>query len=354
MEERIQNRRTTFKVGLATDETAQEKRRREALAVQRARRSNTFDSIRGIEDLADCFLADADDDDGESEGKYDDAEDDNGVQNPLTLGHPSRDNRDLQSASASKPNKYRRFRDRCMRAEFLDLSLGLPAGFENDWILVGPVPKGKRCLALSLNEQTRSTHRGNMTTILLSRQNAHQIGEFDTNLPSGCILDCIYDLPNRTLWVLDVLKWKDQAMIDCEASFRFWWRDAKLSELNPQSWPTPSTLLCTSIPALSDFSKTRVAEIAEKMSSCSAATREISIRPNNGTSSKALHSINYESDGLLFYLKSATYESGESVLAGWVPLQVLEENSNLHGIAKLKWLCENGRHEEAEECQMQS
>jgi hypothetical protein len=123
------------------------------------RRSNTFDSIRGIEDLADCFLAD-DDGDGESEGKYDDAEDDNGVQNPITLGQPNLENRDLQPASASKPNKYRRFRDRCMRAEFLDLSVGLPAGFENDWILVGPVPKGKRCLALSLNEQTRSTHRG--------------------------------------------------------------------------------------------------------------------------------------------------------------------------------------------------
>ena len=192
-----------------------------------------------------------------------------------------------------------------------------------------------------------------MSTLLLSRQNAHQIGHFNTNLPPGCIVDCIYDLPNCILWVLDILKWKDQAMIDCEASFRFWWRDAKLSELVPQSWPTSATLLCTSIPALSDFSKTQVAEIAAKMSTCSTATREMTVRPNDGTHSKSLHSINYEHDGLLFYLKSATYESGESVLAGWVPLHVPEENSDVHGISKLKWLCENGR-DEIEECQMQS
>jgi len=71
--------------------------------------------------------------------------------------------------------------------------------------------------------------KAHTSTVLLSRKNADQIGEFSTPLPPNCIVDCIYDAPNHTLWILDVLKWKDQTMIDCEASFRFWWRDAKLS-----------------------------------------------------------------------------------------------------------------------------
>ncbi|KAI7958916.1 hypothetical protein MJO28_002707 [Puccinia striiformis f. sp. tritici] len=349
MEQRSQSRRANFKVGLPDIGRAQEKRRQEALAGQRARRSNTFDSIRGIEDLADCFLNDDSDDDG-TDGRYEDANESEHMRRNDDLANVSglsnQANHLDQSTSSSKPNKYRKFRNRCMRAECLDLSEGLlPVGFEDNWIMVGPVPKGKRCLALSLNDQKRSAHGGSMVTILLSRKDAHMIGQFNTNLPPGCIVDCIYDQPNQILWILDILKWKDQAMIDCEASFRFWWRDAKLSELPPQIWPNANTLLCATIPALSNFSKNKVAKIAGEMSLCSKITHQIVIRSNNAADPKCPYRAIYDCDGLLFYLKSATYESGESVLAGWVPL----ENS---GISSLKWLCERDQPE-TEEIQME-
>lgn len=141
-------------------------------------------------------------------------------------------------------------------------------------------------------------------------------------------------------------------MVDCEASFRFWWRDAKMSELTPQPLPSSTTLLCSSIGAWNTFSKAQVCEIADKMCTTSSATTQVIARSENNTSSQAPLSINYECDGLLFYLKSATYESGESVLAGWVPLQASQENFNQHGIAKLKWLCESGRDEKYDD-QMQ-
>jgi hypothetical protein len=54
-----------------------------------------------------------------------------------------------------------------MRAEFLDLSEGLPGDFENNWIMVGPIPKGKRCLALTFNEQKRATFGGTLAILFL-------------------------------------------------------------------------------------------------------------------------------------------------------------------------------------------
>jgi len=193
-------------------------------------------------------------------------------------------------------------------------------------------------------------HKAHTSTVLLSRKNADQIGEFSTPLPPNCIVDCIYDAPNHTLWILDVLKWKDQTMIDCEASFRFWWRDAKLSELAPQSRPSSTTLVCASIPARAHFSKAQVWDTAEKMStSSSLATVQLITRSDsdNTYSDAQLLNISYESDGLLFYLKEATYQSGESVLAGWVPLlPPQDQNSNLLGISHLMWLCQNSEDQQ--------
>lgn len=43
-----------------------------------------------------------------------------------------------------------------------------------------------------------------------------------------------------------------------------------------------------------------------------------------------------EADGLLMYLRSATYESGETVLAGWVPLMPVEsEHAGEVGVLRL-------------------
>lgn len=43
--------------------------------------------------------------------------------------------------------------------------------------------------------------------------------------------------------------------------------------------------------------------------------------------------ISAPADGLLMYLKSATYESGDTVLAGWIPLETEEDQDS--GVVKL-------------------
>lgn len=139
------------------------------------RRSDTFDRFRGIEDLEHCFLSDSDD------GRFEDA--DESVSTKATGPHPNLNSNQtlvqsqsvllepssvdiLQSSNQSTDpdrqelRKYRRFANRCMRAELLDLSNGLPDGFEEDWILVGPVPRGKRCLILTSHLASQHKSRG--------------------------------------------------------------------------------------------------------------------------------------------------------------------------------------------------
>ncbi|MBW0466516.1 hypothetical protein O181_006231, partial [Austropuccinia psidii MF-1] len=291
-----------------------------------------LDLIRGIESIADIFLNDQD---SESEGKYSDADEGEYEQqssHTQELDEPS--NPGVQSK-----NKYRRYRNRCMSAESLDLSDGLPEEFEQNWIMVGPIPKGKRCLALSFGVQNRRKMDA-PNTILLSRKSASLIGSFTTGLPSDCILDCVYDSESQVLWVLDLLKWKDQAMIDCEANFRFWWRDSKISELGPQNMPTSANLLIMLIPVLPGFSNATVATVTCHMMAHPSATQMFPVLSGTSDGSSMLHTIKFQHDGLLFYLQSATYESGETTLAGWVPLQVPAAEATTSGIGRLNLLCQ--------------
>ena len=65
---------------------------------------------------------------------------------------------------------------------------------------------------------------------------------FPSALPNGsratrsglcaCDLDCIFCEEDQTYYILDVLRWKDQAMIDCPSDFRLWWLASKLTEGN--------------------------------------------------------------------------------------------------------------------------
>jgi len=67
------------------------------------------------------------------------------------------------------------------------------------------------------------------------------IQKFPSNLPPLTVLDCILDAnwrENGILHVLDVIRWKGQDIGDCEARFRFWWRDTRLNELPPTLPPS--------------------------------------------------------------------------------------------------------------------
>jgi len=229
---------------------------------------------------------------------------------------------------------------------------GLPPDLDTAWVALGPVPRGKRCLAVANQSPNVSGTVAN--TLLKSRLKGRTILTFPSPLPPSTILDCILDenwKANGILHVLDVIQWKGQDLGDCESNFRFWWRDTRLAELvpippllytsydtqssntaNPSelfAYPTMflpvpyhldlslSSLLSTVIP-LSRSSRSVTIVLPEAADS---TTREEAMDLDQ--QSFQTNKVEVHSDGLLLYVSEASYESGTSPLSSWVPLKSL-------------------------------
>ncbi|KNZ81409.1 hypothetical protein J132_00647 [Termitomyces sp. J132] len=233
----------------------------------------------------------------------------------------------LPSILPKKPNKKRRrgkpktnkWADRCMYAELLEMVTdpsdawsssgadGLPADLENGWVALAPVPQV---------------------------------------LPPHTILDCVLDnnwKDNGVLHVLDVIKWKGQDVSECESAFRFWWRDTRLGELPPTAlpqshcpksndittytFPCPTTFLPvpyhidTTLPSL----LTHIVPSVRLPRSVSIVAPSVPSQDMDvdfycsGQPAQTKEAI-IQSDGLLLYVRAASYESGTSPLSSWVPI----------------------------------
>ena len=176
----------------------------------------------------------------------------------------------------------------------------LPSGIGEEWVALGPLPKGKRCLAVVNKPQ----HAGAQPTMTLysrkegkpiaiwpspcerkssvtesppevdmpmqgEEQDKENAGKKKTarqrrirfpappGLPPGTELDCI--LPSHyqsqeqqqqstsceyagVLFILDVLTWARRSFEDFDTEFRQYWRDARLAEL-PTPVVPPGTVL---------------------------------------------------------------------------------------------------------------
>ncbi|KAG8859544.1 hypothetical protein FRB96_004428 [Tulasnella sp. 330] len=147
----------------------------------------------------------------------------------------------------------------------------LPSDLLTGWTVLSPIPTGKRCLAVSYQatQNTNSSRSddkshviefasssdagpsGSCRTLLHSRVQGKPFLTFPSPLPPDSILDCILDhkwKDTGILHVVDILRWRGKDFVDCETEFRFWWRDAKLSEMlktspipEPSSAPPPSS-----------------------------------------------------------------------------------------------------------------
>jgi len=181
---------------------------------------------------------------------------------------------------------------------------------------------------------------------------------FPSPLPSDTVLDCILDQnwkENGILHVLDIVKWKGQDIADCESSFRFWWRDTRLSELPPSRPPTTSapdvTLEAptqegsapigyrfpypTTFMQIPHYTNTTFAHFLDTIiprarSSCRAQV-SIPAEPNDSDMmviessqfagpAPRITQAEVKPDGLLLYVAQAIYEPGTSPLSSWVPL----------------------------------
>ncbi|KAG8970719.1 hypothetical protein FRC03_004101 [Tulasnella sp. 419] len=113
---------------------------------------------------------------------------------------------------------------------------GLPSDLDKAWTAMAPVPKGKRCLAVSYQGMTSHGDPDcqRSKTLLHSRVKGKPFLTFPSPLPPNSILDCILDSDwrqNGIIHVVDIIRWRGSDFTDGETEFRLWWRDARISEL---------------------------------------------------------------------------------------------------------------------------
>jgi len=119
------------------------------------------------------------------------------------------------------------FRDQLMLCEPL---LEMPNDLADAWY-VSPCPTGRRCIVVSSRNNT-----------IARLTNGAVLNKFHSLLPNGspsnkgkpndyCILDCIFYEPTFTYYILDMMCWKGYPLYECDTEFRFYWKLAKLGEV---------------------------------------------------------------------------------------------------------------------------
>lgn len=162
-----------------------------------------------------------------------------------------------------------------------------------DWLLV-PCPKGMRCIVVARNGHTELYHKSGR---FLRRFHSGWPGDA-SNRMSCTILDCVYDKEQQKYFVLDVMCYADQDLIDCECIFRLVWIRSKLDE-NDMGQVT---------------GKNEVAFVPIEYVECedeAQVQRCLSGYPMWRDNKPSL-------DGLLFYHKDSSYVHGTTPLVGWL------------------------------------
>ncbi|GAA5984643.1 hypothetical protein JCM10908_003437 [Rhodotorula pacifica] len=365
-------RRKSFHAAPPSAHSTQALRRRQALDAQRQRRTSAIEAartaFRDLDDLEDLSLAGSSADEADSppptspplsdarsnsdRAPFSPALSDSSTQPPAPVISKTK-------RKAFKP-KYKAWAKNLLSyAETLDLRYGLPEGIESDWRAV-VVPKGKRCLCATANEQ------GGNNTILYSRVAGRARGRFYTSLPPDCLLDTVWDSHLGVLWVLDVCKWRSQYLVQCEAEMRAFFVASKLSELPTQMYSPPSlsessatdrsgtarTLLVLPIPNLPPpLSPASLLPLLSTLSSNPAQALDISAlvfppTPSSPSGDPTAFlpppapipiTLPLQPTGLLLYLSQAHYESGSTPLVSWVPCpdQIAEGMEAAEGVGRM-------------------
>ncbi|EAU81487.2 hypothetical protein CC1G_05317 [Coprinopsis cinerea okayama7 len=420
------DRRLAFK--LPPTKLSQEARRAKALEEQKRRRAQRFDSSRQLDLFANLNINDDSDSDdeilGEGETKTVAAPSAVGpyvamlkagdpADNPLNFSEspvppveaapdvgPPTEKKKRRRRNKKRNNNYNKpskWADQCMYAELLEMTAdehlwasgqdGLPQDLETGWVAVAPVPVGKRCLVVT--HQSPGLGGVVPNTTLRSRLLGKSlIPRFPSPLPALTVLDCILDAnwrDNGIIHVLDVIRWKGQDVGDCEAPFRFWWRDTRLAEIsrtlpptvkflskkpkhgtatdssqsNRYQFPHPTYFL--PIPYHTD---TSLLSLQNQVIPAALSTRTVtvdaplSIQPLHEHAGRD-HEFNFsmdvegppnsspassftfapssassvtlspapaliQSDGMLLYVAEASYEPGTSPLSSWVPISSVQ------------------------------
>jgi hypothetical protein len=186
----------------------QRKRREDVLARQKLRRASALNASRGLE------AASTDD---EAMGTA-------AAPVPPTAA-PAESMETDAAATAASPRRARASAaDALMTAEW---AVDVPPDLASCWY-VAARPAGRRCLVVASGGITRAHARSGRPR------------SFPSCLPNGsratraglceCELDCIFVEEEQTYYVLDVLNWRGQRLVDCPSDFRLYWLHTKLGE----------------------------------------------------------------------------------------------------------------------------
>lgn len=260
-------KKNNYKLDVDNIDTAQEVRRQRLLQFQKKCRDVTFNTIRGI--VEEAF---------NSEDEYEE--------------EMQVDEQEKKKCNAYKRRKY--YANQLMMSEWM---LEVPQDFLEQWIMV-PCPQGKRTLVVACKGGTKAySKRGN------------RLGKFHSALPGGnptehrgscTILDCLWLKEEKTYYVLDVLAWSNQSLLNCDTEFRFFWVKSQLNEIGELK---ERDTYKNSYPILPLPNITCDSDI-------SSALSELSLSPL---------------DGLLFYHREGQYTKGRTPLVTWLKPFMLPE-----------------------------
>ncbi|KAJ8679015.1 hypothetical protein QAD02_014802 [Eretmocerus hayati] len=255
------------------NDTPQEIRRQRILHYQKKNRDASFNVGRGL--LEDVFNSENEEMEAEECGEPEEMEIDN-----------------------TKRKQYKLRKDYARMLMLSEWMLEVPQDFRENWIMV-PCPIGKRVLLIARKGSTK----------MYTRRGVH-MHQFQSALPGGnsksyknscTILDCIWSKDREMCYVLDVLAWSNQEMLNCETDFRFFWLRSQIDELPD---------LKNRVGGVNDYPILTLPDI-----NCGRDFYE------------CLESISTSLplDGILFYHREAHYTSGRTPLVAWLKTYMLPE-----------------------------
>ncbi|KAG7163834.1 Snurportin-1-like [Homarus americanus] len=193
-----------------------------------------------------------------------------------------------------RPKKYHNF---LMLSEWL---VDVPEDFASSYFAL-PCPVGKRSLVVSARGRTRAYAKSGV-----------KVTQFPSLLPGGnrhtynkgyALLDCIWSETNKTYYILDLIVWLNQSIMECETMFRFEWLKSRMLEEIPEA---------AQVSRLNPYRFEHV--------------------PYYDCSPETLRSLIHEPlpfsvplDGVLFYHKESHYTHGPTPLVGWLKAYMFPE-----------------------------
>lgn len=184
----------------------------------------------------------------------------------------------------------REYRDILMYSQWMTEE---PCDLE-DFILI-PCPKGSRISC---------TRKEDSKVCELFHKDGHKFMNVTINIPPDTQLDCIYSKRNKTIYILDAMRYDGQPYVDLDTAFRRYWIGSKFYERRLAITDKGTDFKLAFIDGYDFTQPQKVQEVFKRL---------------------PMFTDGAELDGFLFYNKNATYTPGESKNCLWLFPYMIDE-----------------------------